>query len=198
MLFSEFGDTAVRIILTNVTVSVASLLALPAGVLLDQRRAKALGWATFALVAAGFLLALVMIWVEDASDSEGLGKTLGTIASFAVACALVGAATARRRASDSATVRRLYIIGAVGSGSLALLVSAALWQEAEDETFWRFVGALTVATLLATLLQPVVRRLGAPATGDGFVVRISGAPDDEAVADAIRTLERAGARIERS
>ena len=197
LLFSDFGDAAVRIILTNLAISLASLLALPAGVLLDARRAPALGWATAALVAAGFLLALAMIWIDRLEDSDRMAKTLGTVAAFAVAGAGVSAATARRRPGDSQAVRRLYAAGAAGSALLATLVSIAIWREVDDETFWRGTGALAVLTVLAVLLQAVLRRLGPPSEAGAFVVRISGAPDDPAVADAIRMLERAGARVER-
>ncbi|MBD0348439.1 MAG: hypothetical protein ICV59_04740 [Thermoleophilia bacterium] len=198
MLFSDFGDAAVRIILTNLAVSIASLLALPAGVLLDARRAPVLGWSTLGLVGAAFVLALGMIWIDELEDWQRAAKTLGTAAAFAVACAGVSAATARRRSTDSLTVRRLYAAGVAGSALLATLVSSAIWREEDGETFWRGTGALAVVTVLAVLLQAVLRRLGAPSAERDFVVRISGAPDDAAVAEAIRTLERAGARIERA
>ena len=48
LLFAEFDDTAARILWTTALLSLASLLGVPAGVLLDQGRAQPLAWAVLA------------------------------------------------------------------------------------------------------------------------------------------------------
>ncbi|HEV3478971.1 MAG TPA: hypothetical protein VG144_05930, partial [Gaiellaceae bacterium] len=90
--------------------------------------------------------------------------------------------------------------------------SLAGWNEIDDEGVYRFVGALAVAVVLVTVLQPILRRTaGRPARAagtdnafaftctldDGREVR----RDDEApnfaaaVAAAINELERDGGRV---
>ena len=71
LLFAEFDDRAGRILLTTTFLSVASLLSLPAGVLLDQGRARTLAWATIVLSAAGFVAAMVAVWVAEDGDGRG-------------------------------------------------------------------------------------------------------------------------------
>src|SRR5512134_2904643 len=69
LLFAEFDDTAGRILATTALLSLACLLSLPAGVLLDQRRAVALGWTTILASGAGFVLAMVVIWGDPGAES---------------------------------------------------------------------------------------------------------------------------------
>ena len=68
LLFAEFDDTAGRILATTALLSLACLLSLPAGVLLDQRRAVPLAWGTIAASGAGFVLAMIVIWGDPGDE----------------------------------------------------------------------------------------------------------------------------------
>lgn len=193
LLFAEFDDTAGRILATTGLISVASLFSLPAGVLLDQGRATALAWATIALTAGGFLLALVLVWAEN----DDLWKPVGILAVFAGASSQTAAATSRRRAGDSTGVGRLYVASIVLSYGLALLLTIAMAEEVETADYYRFVGAVAVAAVLAALLQPIVRRMGGTPekTAAKLVFSLDREPSAEAVERARRALEEGGARV---
>lgn len=192
LLFAEFDDRAGRILLTTTFLSVASLLSLPAGVLLDQGRARTLAWATIVLSAAGFVAAMVAVWVaEDGDRAWKVGLTIGLAA---VVGAQASASTSRRRATDGAWLRGLYI-GAIGlSLLLAALIAYAAWKEVEDAGgYYRFVGATAVAAVLASLLQPIARRLGRPPPGGHrLVLELDREPSEEAVGAAVEALGRHG------
>ena len=191
LLLAEFDDRAGRILLTTTFLSVASLLSLPAGVLLDQGRARPLAWATIVLSAAGFVAAMVAVWVaEDGDRAWKVGLTIGLAA---VVGAQASASTSRRRATDGAWLRVLYV-GAIGlSLLLAALIAYAAWKELEDADYYRFVGATAVAAMLASLLQPIARRLGRqPPGGHRLVLELDREPSEEAVAAVTEALARHG------
>ena len=58
LLFSDFDETAARILGTTAAISFFSLLALPGSVLLDRRASPVVAWASLALAAVGFALVL--------------------------------------------------------------------------------------------------------------------------------------------
>ncbi|HEU4942260.1 MAG TPA: hypothetical protein VFT18_03285 [Gaiellaceae bacterium] len=207
LLFAEFNDTTGKVIATTALISAFSLLGMPGGALLDHDRAVWLGWLTLALAAYALAHSLVLMWTE--SDA-GLKVLLSGIA-YTVACSHAAATTSRRRDTDPPSVRVLYVGAIVGTVLAATLAAYAALAEVEDnEGFYRFLGALAVADVLATVLQPVLRRAGREArpresfalqltTDDGREVEQSvEAPDfAAAAAEAIRVLERTGATVTR-
>ncbi len=211
LLFSEFDETAARVLGSTATLSFFSLLALPAGVLLDRGRFLGLAWASLAVSALGFVLVLVLLWVDWDDEPETLWKSALTASVFAVAGAQAAATTARRKADDSTSVRGLYAAGIVLALVLAAMASVAAWGEIEATGYYRALGALAVLGLLTTLLQPVLRRMaGTGATpGEPAAHRIrvtladgrsldreeSGRDFADAVARAVRALEREGSRV---
>lgn len=195
LLFAEFDDTAARILLTTTFLSVASLLSLPAGVLLDQKRGVPLAWTTIAASAAGFAVAMIAVWAAD--DRNRVWKVALTIALAAVAGAQASASTARLRPEDDRRLVWLYRLAIALSVALAVLIAVAAWREVDDAGYYRALGATAVAAVLATLLQPIVRRLERPAErGHELVLRLDREPTEEAVAAAVEALARHGVRAE--
>lgn len=197
LLFGEFDDTTARILLTTAILSLASLLALPAGVLLDQGRAPLLAWTTILLVVGAFLIAMLLVWAKWDGGDDPWWKALAVWATFAAAAAQASATTSRRRAGDPPAVRTLYVVAIGISLAVAVMVSSAVAKEIDDETFYRALGALVVADILFVILQSVARRYaGVPAHADGVeTIRVSGPAG--AIADAVAELERRGLRVER-
>jgi hypothetical protein len=64
LLFSDFDETAGRILGTTAAISFFSILALPASVLVDRGVAPPLAWASLGVSAAGFALGLVLLWID--------------------------------------------------------------------------------------------------------------------------------------
>jgi len=209
LLFSEFDDTSVRILGTTGALAFFSLLALPAGVLLDRGLAAPLGWAALGLSAVGLVLVLVLLWIDWDDSPEALLKSTLTVCVFAVAAAQACATTARLREDDPQSVRRLYVAGLAAGAALATLASVAAWAEIDEAGFYRVLGALAVVLVLVTLLQPILRKTTtprSPQTGefhlrltldDGRQVeRVDGGGDfAEAVAKAVRGAERDGSPV---
>jgi hypothetical protein len=192
LLFAEFDDTAARILLTTTFLSVASLLSLPAGVLLDQGRAPGLAWGTIAAAVAGFLAAMAVVWADP--DAEWVWKLALTFGLAGVAGAQAAASTSRRSPADSRRLAWIYVLGIVLTVALATLIAVAVWWEIQDSSaYYRLLGATAVAAVLATLLQPILRRLARPAErAHELVLKVDKPPSDEAVAAAIEALGRHG------
>jgi len=197
LLFAEFDDTAARILLTTTFLSVACLLSLPAGVLLDQGRAPALAWWTIAAAAAGFLMAMGVVWADP--DDDWVWKLALTFGLAALAGAQASASTSRRSPADSRRLVWIYVLGIVLTVVLATLIAVAVWLEIQDSSgYFRILGATAVAAVLATLLQPILRRLSKPAGAEHeLVLKLDKAPSDEAVAAAIEALARHGVRADK-
>ena len=108
LLFGEFDETTARILSTTAILALASLLALPAGVLLDQGRYRWLAWTTILLVLGGFIVAMLLVWRDwESEGGEPLWKALAVWATFAGAASQASATTSRRRAGDPPAVRTL-------------------------------------------------------------------------------------------
>jgi len=209
LLFSEVDDTAVRILGTTGALAFFSLLALPAGVLLDRRLAAPLGWLAIGLSAGGLVLVLVLLWIDWDDSPEALLKSTLTVSVFAAAAAQACATTARLRGEDPRIVRRLYVAGLAAGTALATLAAIAAWAEIDEAGFYRVLGALAVVGLLVTLLQPILRKTTAPRSPPrkGFRLRLTlengreieredgGEDFADAVANAVRRAERDGSPV---
>ena len=215
LLFSDFDETAARVLGTTAAISFFSILALPASVLVDRGTAPVLAWASIGVSAAGFLLTLALLWTDWDDVSDALWKPALSVSVFAIAGAQASATTIRRRGHDSDAVRVLYALGLVLGLAAATMTTVAVWEEIDTAGYYRGLGAVAVLGVLVTLLQPALRRFGGagearPETrsrvrltlADGTTVEVEERGRDfaETVARAIRKAEREGrsvARIER-
>jgi membrane protein implicated in regulation of membrane protease activity len=93
----------------------------------------------------------------------------------------------------------LHAVAIVLVVALATLIAVLIWVELDSVTYGRVLGATAVAAVLATLLQPILRRMEAPPpSGVQLVLRLDREAPEEAVAAAIEALARHGVRAERS
>lgn len=99
LLFGDFDETAARILGTTAAISAASLLALPASVLLDRARALPLAWASLGVSATAFVLALVLRWTAAPWPSSAFSSRC---CSLRCAASAGPAMHARRRAAACA------------------------------------------------------------------------------------------------
>lgn len=195
LLFADFDDRAARVLATTALLGLASLLGMPAGLLLDQGRGRLLAWLVLGATAAAFALAALAIWAEPAED--WVWKLAVTLGAAGAAGSQAAWSTSRLRSGDGRGVRAVYAIGILLAAALAGLIVVAVWREIEDSGYYRFLGATAVAALLATLLQPLARRVSGP-RGDGvarLVFTLDRAPSPEAVERARRALEEDGVHV---
>jgi hypothetical protein len=196
LVFGQFDDTAGRILGTTGALAFFSLLTLPAGVLLDQDRHRVLAVGTITLAAFGLIAILSLVW-RGGDESEQGWKLAASVTAFAVASAQAAAITSRRRMRDSQTITLLYWFATSAGLVLATLGTAAIWGEIEGSGYYRAVGALAVANVVAVLLQPTLRRLARTASSTRLVLAFDRAPSGEALDAALRALGPYGVRIER-
>jgi hypothetical protein len=135
---------------------------------------------------------MVAVWAAE--DDDRAWKVALTLGLAAVVGAQASASTSRRRPTDGGWLRGLYVAGIALSLLLAALIAYAAWAEVEDNGgFYRFLGATAVAVVLATLLQPLARRLERRApSAYRLVLELDRQPSEEAVAAAIEALARHG------
>jgi hypothetical protein len=205
LLLGEFDETQARILVTTALIGFFSLLALPGGVLLDQGRLGALAWTLIGLAVFSFVIAMNLTWGD--TDSDNLWRVAGSATAVTGAFSQAATSTSRRRAADTPGVRTLYLLSLGSVSLLAFLILTAIWQEIEDEGFYRFLGAVAVLNLLLVLLQPVARRLGRTSTAappermrddtQCLAFTLRGTPSEAAVEEARRALERGGATVEK-
>jgi hypothetical protein len=205
LLLGEFDETQARILVPTALIGFFSLLALPGGVLLDQGRFTGLAWTVIVLAAFSFVVAMNLTWGDV--DSEDLWRVTGSATAVTGAFSQAATMTSRRRERDTAGVRVLYLLSISSAALLVLLILIAIWEDVDDEGFYRLLGAVAVGNLLLVLLQPVARRLGGTSTASlsegardhtqrlAFTLR--GTPSEAAVEEARQALERGGATVER-
>ena len=209
LLFSSFGDTQARILGTTGLIAAYGLLALPAGILIDQGRLLRLAGAGITLTFAGFVLAVIEVWTPD--PPAQLGKALMSVTAFALASTQTTALAARRDDRDPASVRWLFAASLALAAVLAFMVAVAVWAEVNNQVYFRVLAALAVADVLTASLQPILARLRVGRRTGGYRLRllvdsheleleVSAPTFATAVARAIASMERRGEsvlRIER-
>lgn len=190
-----------RILATTSAISVAALLAVPAGALLDRGRAVLLGRAGAVLTSLAFALTLGLIWRDG--WSAGYGKAWGVVGTLALAVAQAAAVESRRRDTDSSAIERLTYGSMVTATILAAMSVAAILTSIDDSSYYRWLGAIAILDVLFVVLAAVLRR-GRGGIAQTHRFRLNGQLVEEpardfggAVAAAIRRAERAGVEVKR-
>lgn len=208
LIAADFGETELRILATTAGFGLATLLAMRGTVLLDQGRHQTLARAVIGFSALAFVVELWPVWID--SDDSAPWKTYVCVIAIAVALAQIAGMLGRRRSSDPPSIRYLtWAAGACAVVLAAMAIGAAL-GEVDDAGYYQLFGVIVVLNVLAIALQPVVRRLGAPARatpgGDRFVCVLSkgrrveraAGPDlADSVAAALRELHGQNERVMR-
>jgi len=198
LVVGRFGSVEARILGSTALLAGFGLVALPAVMLLDKERARVLAYVAAALPAFAAALALVVTWSR--SDSEALGRSLGSATIVALAFAQLAAMTARRTERDDSLVRRLFAVSC-GTGLLGAGVGVALlWIGPDNQRAPRLFGALLVLDLLLVALQPLLARARAgnvlrritvvDASGDQLEFEVAARDVASAAARAIRSAEQ--------
>jgi hypothetical protein len=154
ILIGDFGKFEVRILLTSLTISAASLCGLSCGAALEAQRGQVIPWAGIGLAVVGAVLVISGLWVEPHSDDYW--KTAATVSIFAVACShaslLLLARLAPRFAWSLWTAIALIF-------AVALLLSGAIWLDLDEEPMFRILGVVAVLDGAFTILVPIFHRL---------------------------------------
>jgi len=152
-------DDGWQIPTTTLAISVYSFLALGSAALLDRRPGSPLaqGGIGVSLLAGG--LALALIWIDAAEDSDAFVKLWGIATVAAVVAAHVALLLTRARDHDGDAVRTTLRVTLGVAGVLAAVICVGILAEPDDDYWWRIVGTLAVLDALGTALVPILRKL---------------------------------------
>ncbi len=203
LLFGASGALEGRILGTTGLLAAYGVVVLPATMLLDEGRGRALAPAMFVLAAAGAALAMIVNWMED--PPLALGKSAGTLAVAAVAGAQISALVVLRRESDPRIVRLLFVASTILAVAVTGMVAVMVWAEIGNDASARILGTLVVLDLLAVGLQPILARARAAGLeahllilntlGGLEEITVGGRDLAAAVATAIRGIEAGGRHV---
>ena len=193
LLIGGFGETQGNLLVSSLSVTGASAIAVACGFAWERGRLGVVPPAGVALGIAGFALLVVGIWTEP--EGYPFQRASGTPLALAVA------ATHASLVSPFGLARRFRAAFAAAYGLNALLTALvvyAIWAEPDEGGFWRFTGTVAILVAAATIAIPVLHRLG-PAAPSFQPAEAAAAAEavEAAAALAARYCPRCGAGLER-
>lgn len=155
VLRNTWGWFEVRVILTTITIAIASLCGLACDLSRTPRGANLLprGGLLVTFLAAGLIL--FGMWSD--LDSESFWKTTTIVSIFAVATVHVCLLSIARLASR---FRWVFFVTCQVIYGLAVLLSVIVIWELDDERMFRFVASVSIVDAALTLVIPILDRIG--------------------------------------
>jgi hypothetical protein len=181
----------VRVILTTVTVGVASLCGLACDVSRTPRGRNLLPAAGFVLTAGAAGMILVGMWAE--LDSEPFWKVATSTCVLSVAATHVSLLSIARLASR---FRWVFAIACQIVFGLALLIIAIIVWEINVEQVFRLVAALAILDAAITLAIPILHRISKTDADSRTVMSIVEQNNLTAIDDEISRLRQRIAELE--
>ena len=162
ILFGDFGEFEVRILLTTLTVTTMSILGLACGAYLETGRGQAMPIAGIMLSLVAALMCFLIIW-DLLDDSWGFIKSFLTATMLAAACShlsLLSLARLDRRFAWTRTAAHICV------WLLTALMLYILWAEPEssDGLVTRILGVLAILVATITVVTPVLHKLSSDET----------------------------------
>lgn len=155
VLVGKFGDFEVKVLLTTLSISVASMCAMACGAHIERTGIIVVGSIGIAFAVLSLLLTQMLVW--DVVNTKGFWKICWScvVVSFALAHALL------LNLPDLAT-KRLWLryLADFSISLLAILVIYLVWQEGlPGAGYFRFLIAVGIVIALVSLLVPIFSRL---------------------------------------
>lgn len=154
VLAGTFSDLQIRIILTTLTISAASICALASGALWEKRRERFLSSLGAILAALAAILVITGIWTE--TESKEFWKFVISLSLVAVATAHACLLALARLAPRFAWTR---VAATVAVYSLAGLFIYIIYFTPGGDTGVRIIGATSIIVAALTILTPIFHRL---------------------------------------
>jgi hypothetical protein len=154
VLAGTFSDLQIRIILTTLTISAASICALASGALWEKRHARFLSSLGAILAALAAVLVIVGIWTE--AESAKFWRFATSVSLLAVATAHVCLLALARLAARFAWTR---IAASIAAYTLAGLFIYIIYFTPKGDAGVRIIGAISIIVAALTILTPILHRL---------------------------------------
>ena len=153
----QFGWIETRIILTTVTIAVASICGLACGAYLGTRPGHTLPLAGIVLALLAAAMIILGMWIDV--QSEVFWKLTASVSVFAVTCAHSSLLSMVRLAES---FRWSLITAYVVIFGVASLIVVMLAFEINEMEMFQFLGVAAVVDAAMTILVPLFHRLSRP------------------------------------
>jgi hypothetical protein len=154
ILTGNFGEFEIRIILTTLTISAASICALASGALWEGRGQRILPSAGIGLALLAAALLITGIWVEpQAEQFWKFAASVGVLAAATAHACLVSLAQLARRFGWARviTLTAIYL--------LAFLIVVSIYIEPQGDLGFRLIGTTSIIVAALTIMMPIFHRL---------------------------------------
>ena len=155
VLGRKFDQTQLKVLVTTFSISAGSICAMACAGFIERTGAKSVG--IVGILAASAAVALVIIGVWGEINEKEYWRTTVT---FIVLSVAVAHACLMHLPRLAASHRWTQTASAILIGLLAIQIILAVWGEIKDEGYYRFMAAVSVMVVLATLIVPICSRLG--------------------------------------
>jgi hypothetical protein len=157
ILFGDFGSFEVRVLMSSLTITAASILGLACGAYLEQHGNRILPLAGIALSIAAAVMAFFIIW-DVLDDSEPFIKTFLSSLLLAAACSHLSLLMLAKLDARFAWAR---IAAFVFVGMLAALLLYIIWVQPPEsnDVVARTLGVLGILVASITVITPVFHKL---------------------------------------
>ena len=154
LLGGDFGSTQIKVILTTLTISGASICAMACFAFIEKRGLVIPGSAGVGCALLAAIMTITGIW--NSFDGQFAWKLTLTLITLAAAFAhsfllLIPTLDQRYRWSQTALVAFVVL--------LASMILLAMWASISSDAYYRFMGVLAVIVVLLTLVVPICSRL---------------------------------------
>lgn len=164
LLVGDFGDLEERVLVTALSVSALSILAMACGAAFERSRLGLLPPLGALVSVVSFTLFMINIW----SNSNwrplwNMALSLALLACAAALTCLLSLATLARR------FRWTRLLGLISAFLLAAMLVFLVWADVDSEMVWRIVGVLAILVGAVTIGVPVLHRMSvSPARSDSL------------------------------
>lgn len=157
ILFGDFGEIEVRVLMTTLTVTVTSIFGLACGAYLESGRGKLLPLAGIALSIVAALMCFLVIW-NVLDDSEVFTKSFVTAVLLAAACSHLSLLSLARLDKRFSWTR---IVASVCVAMLAAILLYIVWFEpyGDSDVVYRILGVLGILVASITVVTPILHKL---------------------------------------
>ncbi|MEZ5429297.1 MAG: hypothetical protein R2747_23820 [Pyrinomonadaceae bacterium] len=164
ILFGNFGELEMRVLLTTLTVTCTSILGLACGAYLETGRGRFLPTAGIALALVSAILWMIAIWT-DFRGGEYFIKTVLSTTLLSASCSHLSLISIARL--DRKFIWSWY----AAQTAVWALTAILLWiiwirSDVESELIGKMIGVLSIVIAALTLVTPVFHKLSRDRTGE--------------------------------
>jgi hypothetical protein len=157
LIFGNFGDFEIKVLLTTLTVTVTSILGLACGAYLESRRGRIIPIAGIVVAVTSCILWIYVVWHGTVHEAF-YAQLLLSLTLFSATCAhisLLSLATLNKRFSWSR-----YAFLAADSTMTAYLLFL-IWNDKwiDNDVTPRVIGVLSIIVAALTLVTPIFHKL---------------------------------------